>query len=414
MYKITTATKKISALTARLRNVQGGTGASKTVSIILHLTGLSQADSKPTLTSIVSESVPHLKRGAMRDFLNILKTHRYYKESRWNRTDKIYTFEGGSQIEFFSADQPDKVRGPRRDRLFCNEVNNITKEAFEQMEIRTNQFIYSDWNPISEFWMYELMEERDDFDHITLTYKDNEALDPEVVKSIETRKHRKEWWKVYGLGQLGEAEGRIYSGWKIIEDIPHEARLERRWLDFGYSNDPSAIGDLYYYNGGYILDEQMYLKGMKNKPIADFLLNLDQPKTLVIADSAEPKSIDEISDFGVNILPCEKGKDSIVNGITIVQDQKFSVTKRSLNILKEYRNYLWETDRDGKVINVPQDIWNHHMDGIRYVIRSVKNPKRTGVTVSSPNWSGYGRVATPSKKYTPSKVSVNKPAMIRR
>jgi phage terminase large subunit len=306
----------------------------------------------------------------MRDFLLIMKEHRYFKENRWNKSDYTYTFETGSKIEFFSADQPGKVRGPRRDRLFINEANNIPYETFDQLEVRTRDFIFLDWNPVSEFWFYtEVDGRRDDVEFITLTYKDNEALDESVVKSIETRKDRKNWWRVYGLGLLGELEGKIYTNWKIIDEVPHEARLERYGLDFGYTNDPSAITAVYYYDGGYILDEVCYTKGMSNKQIADTLIN--EPQGLAVADSAEPKSIDEIRGYGVNIVGAEKGKDSVRNGIQSVQDQQISVTKRSVNIIKEYRNFLWMVDKNGKIINEPEKGFDHLMDAIRYAIMSI-------------------------------------------
>jgi phage terminase large subunit len=289
---------------------------------------------------------------------------------RWNKTDYIYTFETGSIIEFFSADQPGKVRGPRRDVLFINEANNISYETYTQLEIRSKKVIWLDWNPVSEFWWYEEVLGKQDVDFITLTYKDNEALDPLVVQAIEVRKGNKNWWKVYGEGQLGEAEGRIYKDWQLVDDIPHEARLERYGVDLGYSNDPSAIVAVYYYNGGFILDQITYQKGLSNKQLADVLNN--EPKALVVVDSAEPKSIDELILYGVNARPSQKGPGSVLQGIQYVQDQRISVTKRSVDLLKEYRNYLWMTDKDGKVINEPSPIWNHCMDAIRYGMESIK------------------------------------------
>jgi len=373
-YLITTATKKIAKLRKRLRAAQGGTSASKTISILLFLINEAQSDKKPTLTSIVSETLPHLKKGAMKDFLDIMKTHSYYQDDLWNRSDFVYTFETGSKIEFFSADQPTKVRGPRRDRLFINEANNIPFETFEQLEVRTKEYIYLDWNPTNEFWFYtDVKDVRDDIDYIILTYKDNEALDEEIIKSIEQRRNRKNWWKVYGLGQLGDVEGKIYSNWQIIEDIPHQAKLTRRGLDFGYTNDPTAIVDIYYYNGGYIFDELTYKKGLTNKQIADILL-AQEDNVLTVGDSAEPKSIDEIKSYGVNIIGASKGQGSVNQGISFVQEQKCSVTKRSTNIIKEYRNYMWMKDKNGKIINTPEGIFDHSLDSIRYgmdtIIRS--------------------------------------------
>jgi phage terminase large subunit len=261
MFQLTTATRKIASLKKRIRAVQGGTSASKTVSILLLLINAAQSDKQSTLTSIVSESFPHLKRGVMRDFLSIMEAHRYFKTDRWNKTDFIYTFETGSKIEFFSADQPDKVRGPRRDRLFINEANNIPYEAFDQLEVRTKSVIYLDWNPTTEFWYYERVSSRSDVDFCIVTYKDNEALDPNITRSIEQRINNKAWWQVYGLGQLGEIETRIYKGWQIIDNVPHEARLERYGLDFGYTNDPTAIVGIHSYNGGMIWDESVIKRG---------------------------------------------------------------------------------------------------------------------------------------------------------
>jgi len=254
-YQETTALKKILQLNKRIRICQGGTSAGKTIAILLFLIALAQSDTVQTLTSIVAESVPHLKRGAIRDFKKIMQAHGYWKDSLWNATDSIYTFETGSQIEFFSTDNGDKLRGARRDRLYMNEANNNTFDSFEQLEVRTKEFAIIDYNPTVEFWAHtELVGKRDDVDFIIITYKDNEGLDENTVKSIEQRKHRKGWWAVYGLGQLGEVEGKIYKDWQIIDEVPHEARLERRGLDFGYSNDPTSIVGIYRYNGGYILD----------------------------------------------------------------------------------------------------------------------------------------------------------------
>lgn len=374
MYLKTTAYKKIKSLKKRIRAIQGGTSASKTVSVIIYLIALAQSDTTPTITSIVSESFPHLKRGAILDFLSIMTQQNYFVDKRWNKTDYTYTFETGSKIEFFSVDQPGKVRGPRRDRLFINEANNISYETFDQLEVRTKEFIILDWNPVSEFWYYDKVANREDCEHLILTYKDNEALDKRIIQSIEQRKDRKGWWQVYGEGQLGEVEGKIYRDWEIVDDISHFARLERYGVDFGYSNDPTAIIAIYYFQGGYILDEITYQKGLSNKQIADILLN--QPQALVIADSAEPKSIDELKSYGINILPAEKGKDSVVNGIQLVQDQRIGMSKRSINLIKEYRNYLWETDKDGKILNIPEGIWNHGMDATRYAMSSIiKTPK---------------------------------------
>ena len=407
-FKKTTATLKIIEMSKkspthpeikRIRAVQGGTSASKTISILLYLIARAQSDKKPTLTSVVSESVPHLKRGAIRDFRKIMEEQGYWKDALWNGTDSTYTFETNSKIEFFSSDNGDKLRGARRDRLFINEANNVSFDAFEQLEVRTNEFIFLDWNPTNEFWFYTEIAghnpdgtpKRTDYELIILTYKDNEALSQNIVDSIEQRKNRKGWWKVYGLGQLGEVEGKIYKDWQVISEIPHEARLDRLGVDFGYSNDPTAIVAVYYLNGGLILDEVAFQKELSNRQIADTILNYTNQRVLTIADSAEPKSIDDIAKYGVNILPCEKGADSVRNGISIVQDVKISVTSRSSNILKEYRNYLWRTDKDGKFLNppIPEQGYDHTMDAIRYAIVSLQRPKENVVHIYKPKNSGF-------------------------
>lgn len=377
-FLITTATEKITKMSGRIRICQGGTSASKTISILLYLIHLAQSDKNKTLTSIVSESIPHLKRGCMRDFKNILESQGYWKDNNWNKTDSIYTFETGSQIEFFSADNADKLRGGRRDRLFLNEANNMTFDSFEQLEVRTKEFIFIDYNPTNEFWVFtEVIDKRSDYETLILTYKDNEALSKQITDSIEQRMNRKGWWKVYGLGLLGEIEGLIYKGWKIVDEVPHEARLEKRWLDFGYTNDESAIGEIYYYNGGWILNGLLYRKGMSNKKLADFLNSLENPEVTVVADSAEPKSIAEIKAYGVNIVPCTKGKDSVVSGIQLIQDQPISVTKSSTNIIKEQRNYMWAVDKNGKVLNEEDaGCLNHHMSGIRYALSTLGRLKQ--------------------------------------
>lgn len=359
-------------MTKRIRAVQGGTSASKTISILLYLIGMAQTDETPTTTSIVAESIPHLKRGAIKDFMTIMKEHRYFRDSQWNSTDKMYEFETGSVIEFFSVDQADKVRGARRDRLFANEANNISLDAFEQLEVRTKEFCFLDWNPSNEFWFYtDILPNRSDVEHIILTYRDNEGLSPEIVASIEQRKNRKDWWKVYGEGQLGEVEGKIFRDWLIIDDIPHEAKLIRRGIDFGYTNDPTVIVDLYRYNGGYIVDELCYQTGMSNKEIAD-LIKSQHEKVLVVADSAEPKSIDEIKKYGITIIGCSKGKDSVRQGIQYVQDQRISITSRSVNVIKDYRNYLWKVDKDGKILNVPEHQYKHGPDAIVYAFDGMR------------------------------------------
>lgn len=389
LYTATKAVNKILALRKRLRVLQGSSSAGKTIAVLLIL--IDRAQSEPMkLFSVVSETLPHLKKGAIRDFMNIMEGHSYYNDNQWNRTDFIYTFENGTKIEFFSADSPDKVRGPRRDVLFINEANNISYETYTQLAIRTNEDIYLDYNPVAEFWVHDEIVNNIDpetklprvsHDFIIITYKDNDALPPAVVEELESRKKNVGWWRVYGEGQLGEATGVIFPRWTQIDSIPEGARLERYGVDFGYSNDPTVIVAVYYYDQGYILDEILFQKGVSNKQIADTLL-AQETKALTIADSAEPKSIDEIRSYGVNIQPALKGQGSVLQGIQIVQDQQISITKRSVNGIKANKNYVWNTDMDGKPTNSPDHFWSDFCDATRYAMGSIVPLKARAEMVS--------------------------------
>ena len=373
--KDTTATKKIFSLTKRIRAVAGGTAASKTVSILIWLIDYCQSlKNKGKLVTVVSESYPHLRNGAVRDFEIIMKDRGYWNDERWNKTG-VYTFETGNILQFLSVDTYSKAHGPRRDVLFVNECNNLAHNIVDQLIVRTKEIVWLDWNPTSEFWFYTdtLINRAKDIDFITLTFLDNEGLDKIQLEEILSHKNNKAWWNVYGLGQLGELEERVYKGWQIIKDIPYEARLERYGLDFGYTNDPTVIIAIYRYNNAFIWDVVTYQKGLSNKSIADIFLN--KPKALVTADSAEPKSIDEIYSYGVNIIGAQKGQGSVYQGIQYVQAQKISITERSVKTLKAYRNYMFIKDKDGKVLNEPDDTiheWSNSMDAGRYGMESLK------------------------------------------
>lgn len=368
-YQDTSATKRIFSLKKRIRAVAGGTAASKTISILIWLIDYGQS-TKNKIITVVAESFPHLQLGAIRDFKSIMVSQGYWDDNCWNESQHVYRFSDGTALEFISFDKFGKAHGPRRDILFLNECNNIPYNIADQLITRTREIVWMDWNPTNEFWFYtEMKDKRDDVDFITLTYLDNEAIDPNTKAEIEAHKGNKFWWQVYGLGQLGDVEGKIYKDWQVIDEIPHEARLERYGLDFGYTNDPTAIVAVYYYNGGYILDEVTFQRGLKNNQIADILKNL--PEGIVVADSAEPKSIDEIREYGINIIPTLKGPDSIRSGINKVQQQRISVTKRSVNVIKEFRNYLFKVDKNGMIINEPENGFDHTMDAIRYAITSL-------------------------------------------
>lgn len=369
----TTATRKIFELKKRIRAVAGGTAASKTVSILIWCIDYIQSPkNRNKLVTITSESYPHLQKGAMLDFQNIMKDRGYWKDSLWHDTKHVYTSEIGNKLEFATFDTYSKAHGSRRDVLFVNEGNGMAYNIVDQLITRTRETVWLDWNPTSEFWFYtDMLGLRDDIDFITLTYKDNEALDEATIREIESHKHIKEWWQVYGLGQLGTLETQIYKDWQIIDEVPPEAQLIRYGLDFGYSNDPTAADAIYRWNDAYVINEVIHQKGLYNREIAGIFQTL--PRALIIADSAEPKSIAELAnDYKLKITGAVKGADSVNQGIQFVQQQKIFITKQSINTLKEQRNYLWITDKDGKVINEPSPIWNHHMDAIRYGFDSLR------------------------------------------
>lgn len=383
-FAYTTAIKKLRKLKKRIKVIPGGTSAGKTYGIIPIL--IDKAARNPGLEiSIVSESVPHLRKGALKDFLKIMRSTGRYIDANWNRTLLTYAFANGSYIEFFSADQEEKVRGPRRNILYINECNNINFDTYHQLAIRTSHEVWLDFNPANEFWAYTELAEDQDAEWLTLTYKDNEALPDSIIREIEKALYKAfinpdlpieqlfredniksaywaNWWKVYGLGMQGALEGVIFSNWSQIPELPGDARLVGMGLDFGYSNDPTAIVAVYEWNGLRILDEVLYQTGLVNAEIAEHI----PAGVTVYADSAEPKSIEEIRRLKKRILPVKKGMDSINFGIQVMQGQAYRVTARSTNLIKELRSYCWDKDKTGKTLNKPVDDFNHAIDAIRY------------------------------------------------
>lgn len=367
MLKRTTAINKILALKKRIKIIQGGTSAGKTFGILPIL--IDKATKTGGLEiSVVAESIPHLRRGALRDFLKVMKWTNRFVDERFNKSLLKYEFANGSFVEFFSADDSSKLRGARRDILYINECNNVNFEAYNELSIRTKKEVYLDFNPANEFWVEEIKEDAE-ADFIILTYKDNEALDDGIVDQIEKNRLKAEtstywrnWWKVYGLGELGMLEGVVFSNWKPLDIIPSDARLVGIGMDFGYTNDPTSIIEVYKHNETRILNEIVYQTGLLNSDIAK-LLPKDVP---VYADSAEPKSIADIQRYGITIKGVTKGRDSINYGIDVMQRENYLVTSKSINLIKELRSYCWDSDKTGKRLNKPIDNYNHAIDAVRY------------------------------------------------
>lgn len=345
---------------------KGGTRSGKTWSVLLLLLSIATTDN--VLVSVVSESVPHLKRGALRDFLRILEQCKFVEgvDYQRNATDNIFDF-GTGRIEFFSADNAGKVHGAQRDVLFLNECNHIGWETYRQLAVRTAKTVFLDWNPTSRFWFDDNLEGREGVALIHSTYKDNPFLSARQVAEIESYKGDTNWWKVYGLGETGSVEGLIYTDWKQVQQMPSEYKRGCICVDFGFTNDPTAILRVCLSEGELWVDELCYRRGMDNTAIAKLLIAEGcTSRTPIVCDSAEPKSIAEINTFGLSAIPVAKGRDSVLSGIQIVQRYRLNVTQRSVGTINELRNYSWRRDMDGRWLNQPQDMYNHALDALRY------------------------------------------------
>lgn len=390
---VTTAVRKLRELSLsgkRTLEVPGGTSAGKTVGIIPQL--YQDAIEMPGVTiSVVAESIPHLKKGAIRDFKKFMVSTGRWKDKDYNKTDRVYNFRNGSYIEFFSAESELKVRGPRRDILYINEANNLSFETYYQLAIRTNLKIWLDYNPTAEFWAHTELANDPDAARLILTYKDNEALAPAIVKEIEKNRAKAfhdetldgvalfaeanirnaywaNWWKVYGLGLIGSLEGVIFQNWKQTAGVPEGAVLLGYGQDFGFSNHQAATVAVYKWNGKIILDELIYQKGLLNSDLAAlYKVHGIKPGYPIYADQAEPKSIKELGSYGFNVLPATKGKDSVNFGIDLLQGFEILVTSSSLNLIKELRTYSWAKDKTGKATNTPVKAFDHAIDAARYL-----------------------------------------------
>lgn len=403
-FQYTSAIKKLRRLKKRIRGVPGGTSAGKTYGILPIL--IDEAAKTPLLEiSVVSETIPHLRKGALKDFLKIMKATGRYNDANYNRSLLTYTFANGSYIEFFSADQEGKVRGPRRNILYINECNNITFETYHQLSIRTSDVIWLDFNPSNEFWYHTELLDDEDFEELVLTYKDNEALSESIIKEIEKAKNKAyinpdlelpelfnpgniknyywhNWWKVYGLGMIGTLEGVIFTNWKQIDIIPRDARLIGYAMDFGFTNDPTTLVACYSWSEKIVWHELIYQAGLKNREIAALMKSFGINRNdFIVADSAEPKSIAEINEYGFHIIPATKGPDSVTYGIEIMQDDDFLVTSASTNMIMELRRYMWAKDKSGKTLNEPIDAYNHCIDPMRYlsILKFSKHRRKKGL-----------------------------------
>ena len=303
----------------------------------------------------------------MRDFFTIIRDNELYSEEFHSKTTHEYKINGNI-VEFISLDMPQKIRGRKRDLLFCNEANELNFEDWQQLLFRTTEKAIIDYNPSEEFhWIYDQVLTRNDVDFFQTTYKDNPFLGDTIKDEIERLKDIDEtYWRVYGLGERGQGRSLVYN-FTTIKQIPEEAKIVSFGLDFGYSNDPTSLVCTYVLDDNMYVDELIYRTGMTNRDIANEMKNLGLDRSNeVFADSAEPKSIEEIYRMGWNVKPTIKGSINI--GIDIIRRYKLHATERSFNLIKELRNYKYIEDKNGQITNNPVDNFNHALDALRYSV----------------------------------------------
>lgn len=355
--------------------IQGGASAGKTFAIITLLIGYCQSY-PDSLVTVVGLSYPHLEAGSIRDFVKIMKEVNIWNAERWNKSAKTYTFSNGSILEFKSIDRM-SARGPRRDVLFVNEANGISWETFQELATRTKDFCILDFNPSAKFWAHEELVEglSNDTTHIILTYKDNEALSAREVANIESRKPKpgeepSNWWVVYGLGQIGTLEGNVYSGWSETNTdvIIGQGKLVRYGLDFGFSNDETAMVAIYEMSDGSLgVVENLYRKGMLGSDYGPVFKRIGiDPNVLIVADSARPEIIAEIQKDGFRCIGADKNAGSVLRGIDRVAQRQ--IIYHGVNLKREYLSYAWRKKRSGEVLDEPEDGNDHLMDALRYAV----------------------------------------------
>lgn len=393
MFQRTTAINKILAMKQPTRVIPGGTSSGKTHGIVPVL--IDRAAKEKLKITIVNETIPAAKDGPVEIFKTVMQETNRWIESHWIKNPLEYTFGNGSKIQFKSFDSVGKAKASgKRDILFLNEANHIPYSIAEALMIRSNE-VYIDYNPDNEFWVDEVVLKEPEVDFLRLTYKDNEAIPEPLLKKIlqkttlaffdpegdwsDPKNVKSEYWanwcRVYILGETGKLEGVVFSNWSEIEQVPPDAKLVSLVLDFGFTNDPTALVAIYKWNNSYILDEEIYETGLTNRDIANMVKYKGLQHVWIIADSAEPKSIQELRTHGLKVRPAEKGKDSVMFGIDKMQEQTFFITKRSINIKDEFRRFKWAKDKVGNVLNKPIDAFNHAIDAIRYFFTSKPKAK---------------------------------------
>lgn len=358
----------------------GGSRSTKTYSILQLLIVKALESENPLVISIVRKSMPSLRLSALRDFFDILKQYDLYNVENHNKTENTYLINN-TLIEFFSIDDAQKRRGSKRDILFVDEANELSSEDFFQLNIRTTQTVYLGFNPSEQFWYNDQLQNRDDITIIHSTYKDNPFLSTEQINEIERLEFTdKQYYQIYALGEFAGAIDLVYS-YTVIDHIPVEqAKLVALGMDWGYTNDPTTLVEVWSWDDALYLNELVYERGLTNQDIVTKLQEYEVDRYIeIIADSAEPKSIEEVRRAGFNIKPATKGPDSILNGIDILKRKRLHVTKQSVNLINELNKYKWVVDKNGNKLNKPIDSFNHALDAVRYVALNKLKANKSGV-----------------------------------
>ena len=355
----------------RIAILQGGTRSGKSYAAIQFL--ITKALEEPNSSiSIVRKSFPSLRISALRDFKSILKEWDLWEEDYWYASENSYTFDNGSSIEFLSVQDSERRKGTKRKYLFCDEANELNYEDYFQLSIRTTDKIILAFNPSfpTNHWIFQQVLTHPEATRYISTYRDNPFLDDTLVNEIERLKETSpSYYKVYGLGQEGVIEGLIFDNVDIIDTLPEEAELLGYGIDFGYTNDPTALVALFKHQDTIIFEEIVYMKSLLSNQIANFVRAAYERygRKEVIADSADPRLIEEIFRSGINIKPAMKGPDSILAGIDTMKQYKIKITKRSENMIDEFLSYTFKKDKNEQFLNQPVDTNNHAIDACRYI-----------------------------------------------
>lgn len=359
---------------------QGGTRSGKTYNIILWIIFEYCARNNDKVVTICRKSFPSLRATVLRDFMSILQSNNLYSEKYHNKSNSEY-YLFGNLVEFISLDQPQKIRGRKRDLLFINEGNELFFEDWQQLVFRTQERIVLDFNPSDEYhWIYDKVITREDCDFFKTTYLDNPFVEDSIIQEIERlRDTDEQYWQIYGLGERAASRSTVFK-YHEVNTIPQEAELIAYGMDFGYTNDPTTFVSVYTQGLNLYIKEHLYKTQMTTQDINVFLKEEQLLNKPIYADSAEPRLINELRKMGHNIAPSIKGRDSVNAGIDLLKRYKINVLSSSINAISEFRNYKWREDKAGMLINTPEDKHNHIIDSCRYATYSI---------LSSPNFGRY-------------------------